>query len=115
MSLLDGAVVFAPSERSAWPGLIKGGNKSPPLPVLSLFFVCLFFNFLATPHGMWDLSSPTRDRTHDPCIGSRVLTTGPVGKSLPSLSLDHGKAGWFTPALRCPSNQTRTFWFLPVL
>ena len=23
----------------------------------------LFFFFLATPHGMWDLSSPTRDRT----------------------------------------------------
>ena len=24
-------------------------------------------------HGMWDLSSPTRDRTHVPCIGRRIL------------------------------------------
>ena len=31
----------------------------------------LFFNlFLATPCGMWDPSSPTRDQTHIPCIGS---------------------------------------------
>ena len=29
----------------------------------------LFF-FLAELHGMWDLSSPTRYRTHTPCIGS---------------------------------------------
>ena len=26
--------------------------------------------FLATPHGMWDLSSPTRGQTHAPCTGS---------------------------------------------
>ena len=25
--------------------------------------------FLAAPHGMWDLSSPIRDQTHDTCIG----------------------------------------------
>ena len=25
------------------------------------------------PHGMWDLSSPTRDRTHVPCIGRWIL------------------------------------------
>ena len=32
---------------------------------------CLFFVFsLAVPRGMWDLSSPTRDRTHTPCLGS---------------------------------------------
>ena len=31
----------------------------------------LFLNlFLATPCGMWDPSSPTRDQTHIPCIGS---------------------------------------------
>ena len=28
---------------------------------------------------MWDLSSPTRDHTHAPCIESRVLTTGQRG------------------------------------
>ena len=27
------------------------------------------FYFLAMPYGMWDLGSPTRDRTHAPCIG----------------------------------------------
>ena len=34
---------------------------------------------------MWDLSSLTRDdRTHIPCIGEGILTTGLPGKSLPS-------------------------------
>ena len=32
--------------------------------------------------GMWDLSSPTRDRTLTRCSGSRVLTVGPPEKSL---------------------------------
>ena len=33
--------------------------------------VCfLFFNFLAALHGMWDLSSPTRDGTCTLCSGS---------------------------------------------
>ena len=26
--------------------------------------------FLAMPYNMWNLSSPTRDQTHVPCIGS---------------------------------------------
>ena len=34
------------------------------------------FFFLATLGGMQDLSSPTRDRTHVPCSGNAVLTTG---------------------------------------
>ena len=37
------------------------------------------FVFLAMPHGMWDLSSPTRYRTHSPYPlwwESGVLTTG---------------------------------------
>ena len=25
------------------------------------------------PHGMWDISSPTRDQTHVPCIGRWML------------------------------------------
>ena len=42
------------------------------------------FYFLASPLGMQDLSSPTRDQTHVPCIGSlEFLTTGWSGKSLP--------------------------------
>ena len=40
------------------------------------------------PQGMWNLSSLTRGRTLTPCSGSRVLTTGPAGKSqkVPCLS-----------------------------
>ena len=30
---------------------------------------------------MWDLSFLTRDRNYTPCFGSRVLATGPPGKS----------------------------------
>ena len=32
--------------------------------IASVFYVLFFW-----PWGMWDLSSPTRDRTHTPCIG----------------------------------------------
>ena len=39
-------------------------------------------DFLGEQGGMWDLSSPTRDRTRIPCRGSAVLTTGLPGKSL---------------------------------
>ena len=35
-------------------------------------FIYLFFIFLAGP---CDVSLPTRDRTHTPCVGSTVLTT----------------------------------------
>ena len=39
------------------------------------------FMYLFLPNwGMWDLSSLSRDQTHIPCVGSRVLTTGPPGK-----------------------------------
>ena len=44
--------------------------------------------FLATPHGMWDLGSLTRDQTHGPYKGSTVLTTGPPRKSPCCLPLD---------------------------
>ena len=36
--------------------------------ILLLFYVLVFW-----PQGMWDLSSPTRDRTHTPCIGRQSL------------------------------------------
>ena len=36
--------------------------------ILLLFHVLVFW-----PRGMWDLSSPTRDQTHTPCIGRRSL------------------------------------------
>ena len=41
-----------------------------------------FFFFLATPCGIWDLSSLSRAQTHAPCSGGTVLITGPPGKSL---------------------------------
>ena len=38
---------------------------------------------LTTPHGMWDLSSQTRNWSCAPCIGSRALTIRPYGKYPP--------------------------------
>jgi len=50
------------------------GNKSFPGHIFLVFLkVSLFLNFLsfffffATLHGMWDLSSPTRNQTQTPC------------------------------------------------
>ena len=37
-----------------------------------LLIIC----FLSAPCSMQDLSSSTRDRTHAPCTGSPLLTTG---------------------------------------
>ena len=51
-------------------------------------------NFLATPHGMWDLNSQTRDWTGTCCTGGAVLTTGPLGKS-PNYGI--------TPLIRVPN------------
>ena len=45
--------------------------------------ICLFILiWLAVLHGTWELSFLTRDRMDPPCIGSRVLNTGPPGNSL---------------------------------
>ena len=42
-----------------------------------LIFIYLFFNlFLATLHGLWDLSSPTRDWTH--ALGSESTESWPL-------------------------------------
>ena len=43
---------------------------------LLLFYVLAFW-----PRGMWDLSSPTKDQKHIRCVGSKVPTSGPAGKS----------------------------------
>ena len=37
--------------------------------LLKLLQYCFCFMIFFWPQGMWDLSSPTRDRTHNPCIG----------------------------------------------
>ena len=55
-----------------------------------LFKKFCFIYFLAMPHGMQDLSSPTRGGTHIPCSGrAESLTTKPPGKS----------HSWLVPAL----------------
>ena len=51
--------------------------ENPPgsLSLWLLSFSSSFFKFvyfLAAPHGMWDLSSPTRGHTHAPCTGSSL-------------------------------------------
>ena len=40
-----------------------------------------FLTFWPCPHNMQDLCVLTKDQTHAYCTGSRVLTTGPQGKS----------------------------------
>ena len=42
---------------------------------LLLFYVCLLLLvfFFFWPRGIWDLSSPNKDQTHNPCIGRRGL------------------------------------------
>ena len=48
--------------------------------ILLPFYVLVFW-----PQGMWDLSSPTRDQSHNPCttpaLEGDVLTTVSSGKS----------------------------------
>ena len=43
-------------------------NTNGELGYILFFF--FFFNFLAKLHGMWALSSLTRDRKSVPCLGS---------------------------------------------
>ena len=51
----------------------------------------LFSVLVSWPRGMCDLSSPTRDWTHTPCIGGEVLTTGLPGKSHTSITFSWDK------------------------
>ena len=63
------------SQTRAWTRVPCIGRRTPnhcatreaPIIFLIHFFVLLF---LAMLHGVWDLSSPTRDQTCAPCIGS---------------------------------------------
>ena len=49
--------------------------------LVSGFHLFFLFFFLATPLGMWDLGSLTRDQTCPLQWNRRVLTTGPPGNS----------------------------------
>ena len=70
-----------------------------------ILFIYFLFNFLTVLHGMWDLTSPTRDRTLQ--WKHRILITGPPGKSqgldLTFLGLDIDVAyGWPSSHLSLP-------------
>ena len=56
------------NERHFWVWWVKGISNGPIYldPSQSFFF-------LAISLSMWDLSSPTRDQTHIPCIGNMSL------------------------------------------
>ena len=41
----------------------------------------LFYILVLWLRGMWDLSSPTRDRTRTPAMEGEVLSTGPPRRS----------------------------------
>ena len=71
-------ITCSPVLTCAWKRRARevGQDENALAPLEFLFFSCL-----AMPHNMQDLSSPTRDQTHAPCIGSiGVSTTGPLGK-----------------------------------
>ena len=38
-----------------------------------VILVLLFYVLVFSPRGMWDLSLPTRDQTHTPYFGRRIL------------------------------------------
>ena len=69
---------YFPTTKVEWTNSRPCGLESIKyfLSVPFLFFFC----FLVTPCSMWDLSSPTRDRTCAPCIGSASLNHWTTGK-----------------------------------
>ena len=50
--------------------LLFSASFKDPRATHSSFYLFKTIYFLAVPHGMWDLSSPIRDRTCAPCSGS---------------------------------------------
>ena len=49
--------------------------------VSCVLYILFFFFFLAVPHGMWDLSSLSRDWTHVPPVEGQGLTQWTARKS----------------------------------
>ena len=76
-----------PCARSiVFQGSLETGAITFPLwgPSTCFHFFFLFFN-LATPHGLWDLSSPTRDQTRAPAV--KVLSPNHwTTREFPSIS-----------------------------
>ena len=78
-------------------------NLDQPYYLLSPIFL---LNFLATPRGMWGLSSPTQDRTHSPCSGNMG-----TAREVPAIS-------YFYLSLHClllPSTESSNSQLLGVL
>ena len=62
-----------PGLEPVFPALAgRFSTTAPPGKPPGAFLVSFSFSFflLATLHGMWDFSSPTRDQTRAPCSGS---------------------------------------------
>ena len=65
--------------------------------ILLLFYVLVFWS-----RGMWDLSSPTRDRTRTPCIGRQSLNHW-TAREVPTSSVletDIWEASWLNSQLK---------------
>ena len=92
---------------------------SPPWDIILLIIFSFFyffkkhllfyfrFYFLAMPHGMWDLSCPTRDWTHSLAVevlGLNLCTTSKV-HTLRSWTFFHGGGGALI-AKSCPTLET---------
>ena len=65
---------------------VSTSHSTSFFPFLFKQVLFIYFNFLATLCGMWDLSSPIRDGTALPVLEGRVLTPGPPGESQSFLS-----------------------------
>ena len=50
--------------------------------ILAVLGLCCSARAQYLPHGMWNLSSPTRIKPTSPALEGGSLTTGPPGKSL---------------------------------
>ena len=61
---------MAVSRQVALSPLFRQVRRGPGGHFWKSFYFSLSLFFLAALHGLWDLSSPTRDRTRAPCIGS---------------------------------------------
>ena len=60
---------------------IQQGMRSPICMLNSICYCHYFFKILATPWGIWDLRSPTRDQTHAPSTERQSLNHWTARKS----------------------------------
>ena len=83
MPAAHGILVPQPGIESASPTLVGGFlTTGPPRKSVKYLLNFFFFKFsyvgssfwhMGFPHGTWNLSTPTWDRTHIPCIGRWIL------------------------------------------